>query len=170
MRTFTRSFTLAVLPVLTAMVGLVGCSTETPMPVTGTVSLAVIPGADQGGRPFSTAMTQEVTTQPVWAGDADGTGSALITVNLGQREICWAVSVSAIDLPATSSHIHRAAPGVRGPIVVGLSAPDATGVSQGCSSGLDADLLREILTTPDAFYVNVHNAPYPAGAVRGQLP
>jgi hypothetical protein len=168
MRTFTRSFALAVFPVLAAVVGLAGCASESPMTV-GTVSLAVIPGADHGGRPFSTILTQEVTTQPVWAGDPDGAGSALITVNLGQREICWDVSVSAISLPATASHIHRAAPGVRGAIVVGLTAPNAAGTSRGCTSGLDADLLREILQSPEAFYVNVHNAPYPAGAVRGQL-
>jgi hypothetical protein len=134
-----------------------------------TVRLAVVSGADHGGAPFRTAMTQEVTTTPVWAGDPDGTGEALITINRGLQEICWQTSVSDIVLPATASHIHRAAAGVRGGIVVGLSAPDATATAAGCRTGVDRDLLNDILTSPEEFYVNVHTTDYPAGAVRGQF-
>lgn len=149
---------------------LIGCGQDTQIATAPTVRLAVIAGADHGGRPFSTPMTQEVTTTPVWAGDPDGAGDALITLNLGQLEICWQLSVSDIALPATSAHIHQAAPGVRGVIVVTLSAPDATGMAVGCASGLNRDLLAEILTSPESFYVNVHTTEFPAGAVRGQLP
>lgn len=167
MRPFTPSLALALFSLVT-VVGLAGCASESPM-AAGSVRLAVIAGAEHGGRPFSTALSQEITTQPVWAGDPDGTGSALLTVNLGQQEVCWDVAVSAIALPATSSHIHRAAPGVRGPIVLGLTPPNAAGVSVGCKTDVSRDLLREILLSPESFYVNVHNAPFPAGAVRGQL-
>ena len=150
--------------------GLAACRQETAIPVAvQTVRLALIAGAEHGGAPFSTPMTQEVTSTPPYAGDPNGTGTALITVNHGQREICWEVSVSDITLPATASHIHKAAPGVRGPIVVGLSAPDAAGRSVGCASGLDQALLRDILTNTAAYYVNVHTTDYPPGAVRGQL-
>ena len=138
-----------------------------------TVRLAVtqtrIAGSDHGGQPFATAMTQEVTHTPVWAGDADGSGDALITVNIGQGEVCWQLTASNITLPATAAHIHKAAPGVRGPIVVPLSAPDASGSATGCASGVSRDLLQEIVATPEAFYANVHTSDYPAGAVRGQL-
>jgi hypothetical protein len=129
----------------------------------------VIANADHGGAPFSTPLTQEVTSTPVYSGDVDGTGTARITVNHGQQEVCWEVSVSDILLPATSSHIHRAPRDVRGGIVVVLSPPDATGESSGCASGVDRTLIQEILTNPAAFYVNVHTSDYPAGAVRGQL-
>jgi hypothetical protein len=115
-------------------------------------------------------MTQEVWHTPmVYAGDPDGTGSALITVNRGLGEVCWQVSVSGIALPASLSHIHRAAPGFQGPPVVTLTPPDASGVSSGCRIDVDPALLKEIVDSPESFYVNAHNSVYPAGAVRGQL-
>ncbi len=33
----------------------------------------------------------------------------------------------------------------------------------------DRDLIVAILTNPSAYYFNVHNATFPAGALRGQL-
>jgi len=104
-----------------------------------------------------------------YAGDPDGTGSALITVNRGQGEVCWHLSVANITLPASLSHIHRAAPGVQGPPVVTLTPPDASGASSGCKSDVDPALLNELVESPESFYVNVHNSVYPPGAVRGQL-
>jgi hypothetical protein len=135
-----------------------------------TVQLALVAGADHGGRPLSTHMTQEVTSTPVWAGDPDGVGSALITLNHGRGEVCWQLDVSNLTLPATASHIHKEAPGVRGPIVVPLSAPDNSGSATGCASGVDRDLIQDILINPGSYYVNVHTSDFPPGAVRGQLP
>jgi hypothetical protein len=118
-------------------------------------------------------MTREVFTDPVTnvthQGDPDGFGDALITVNRGQGEVCWELSASNILLPGTAAHIHKAAPGRPGPVVVPLSAPDASGFSAGCRSVADTDLLRDILVNPAAYYVNVHNTDFPPGAIRGQL-
>ncbi len=162
------SLALLVASVAVVPAALTGCGGELPTS-SETVKLAIIGGAEHGGRPMSTHMTQEVTSVPVWAGDPDGTGSALLTVNLGKGEICWELAVADILLPATASHIHEAAPGIRGAIVVGLSAPNATGQSSGCRSDVDRDLIRRILQSPASFYVNVHNADFPPGAIRGQL-
>lgn len=147
----------------------VACSSEAPLPTAGTVHLDVIAGGHHGGAPSTVAMTQEVTSAPAWAGDPDGRGDARLTINVGQGEVCWEIAVRDIALPATAAHIHEAPVGVRGPVVVGLSAPGADGATSGCASGVNRELLRRLLTDPSAFYVNVHTTDFPAGAVRGQM-
>ena len=160
-----RSTNLAVFSALTAL--LAGCGS--PTPTEATVHLAVLAGADQGGRPFHHWMAQEVTVVPQYVGDPDGVGEALITINLGRREVCWELSVSNVGLPATAAHIHHAPVGIRGGISVFLSPPGASGTATGCATDQDGELLREILVRPEDFYVNVHTTEYPAGAVRAQL-
>jgi hypothetical protein len=159
-----------ILAALMAAAPLTGCGEESPPTAPQTVQLALVAGAEHGGASLSRIMTQEVTTTPApWRGDPDGSGLALLTVNVGQQAVCWELSVSAITLPATASHIHKAPPGTAGPAVVFLSPPDAAGRAAGCRSGLSRDLLREILTSPESFYVNVHTSDFAPGAIRGQL-
>ena len=156
---------LTSLTIITA--ALAACTPDAP---TGahSVRLAVVPGAAHGGRPMATPLTQEAWTSG-YRGDSDGTGTALLTVNAGRREVCWQLAVQNITLPATAAHIHKALAGDLGAIVVHLSAPDLSGTATGCRSGLDRELLEDILEHPDDYYVNVHNATFPPGAVRGQL-
>ena len=153
-----------------ASITLAGCSGDDTFPseVT-TVSLAVVPDADHGGHPFPTDLTQEVWHHPTdYAGDPNGTGTALITVNLGQGEICWHTTVSGIVLPASASHIHKNVVDFQGGIYVFLTPPGASGEVSGCRSE-DRAKLKHIVQFPDSFYVNVHTSEYPVGAVRGQL-
>ena len=49
-----------------------------------------------------------------------------------------------------------------------LTTPDAAGHSEGCAT-VDAMLARQLAMMGHEFYVNVHTAPHPAGAIRGQL-
>ena len=133
------------------------------------LALALPAAAQQGGRPFTVEMTgaAERPLPPEGpGGDPDGVGSATFRVNPGQGRICYTLAVANID-PATAAHIHRAPPELAGPIVVHLEAP-TDGSSEGCVD-IDRALAQEIVRTPEAFYVNVHNLPYPRGAVRGQL-
>lgn len=102
------------------------------------------------------------------AGDPDGSGFASVFVDAGAGEVC--VFIEVVDIAtATAAHIHAGAEGVAGAVVVTLPTPDASGVADGCVTGLDALVLQDIHDNPQNYYVNVHNADYPDGALRGQL-
>lgn len=126
--------------------------------------LATAAVAQTGGRPLQASLTG--AAEVPGPGDPDGTGSARITVNPGRTQVCYKLSVANIA-PATMAHIHEAAPTAAGPVVVTLGAP-TTGASSGCVTVTSA-LALEILKDPGDYYVNVHNAEFPGGAVRGQL-
>ncbi len=117
-----------------------------------------------GGRPLSTTLSG--AAEVPGPGDTDGSGQASITVNPGQGQICYTLSVSDIAT-AAAAHIHEAPAGVAGPVVVTLVAP-ASGESSACAD-VSRELALEILKNPADYYVNVHNADFPSGAVRGQL-
>lgn len=120
--------------------------------------------ADDSGRKFTTTLTG--AAEVPGPGDPDGSGTATITLNHGQGTVCWDLAVEDIA-SATASHIHVAPAGVAGPVVVPLSPP-TNGTSSGCAL-VDRGLIKAIIQNPEAYYVNVHNAVYPAGALRGQL-
>lgn len=120
--------------------------------------------ANAGGRALSTTLTG--AAESPGPGDPDGSGQATLTLNPGQGEICYELSVTGIA-PATAAHIHVGPPGQAGPVVVPL-VPPTSGASSGCATA-DRDLIKAIMKNPELYYVNVHNAQFPAGAVRGQL-
>jgi CHRD domain len=130
------------------------------------VSLAlIVPAAAAGGRPFTTTLTGAAEVNAAGVpnqGDLDGIGTASLRVNPGKGEVCWTIAVSGVD-PITAAHIHIAPPTAPGPIVVPLDP-----YSGGCTE-VDRDVALAIIKNPDSYYVNVHNAPFPAGALRGQL-
>lgn len=100
-------------------------------------------------------------------GDPDGSGKAQITVVKGQGQVCYVIQVYGIA-PATAAHIHVGPAGEAGPVVVTLGTPDANGYARGCVAA-SSSLIAAINRNPSGYYVNVHNAEYPAGAIRGQL-
>ncbi len=100
-------------------------------------------------------------------GDADGSGTAVIRLNKGKGEVCYELTASGIA-PATAAHIHVGPPGIAGPVVVPLAAPTSGSVSA-CATGVNAELIKAIAKSPGDYYVNVHNAEFPAGAIRAQL-
>ena len=138
----------------------------------GPASAAKLVGADQGGRPFTTTLSGAEEVHPMTgalgAGDPDGSGLATLTVNPGQGEVCYELSVEDIMLPAIGAHIHFGDAGANGPIVVPLNPPNASGVSSGCAE-VSRELALAIIQDPEGYYVNVHTSDFPAGAIRGQL-
>jgi len=128
--------------------------------------LALTSIAADGGRKFNISMTG--AAEAPGPGDPDGSGRAKLRLNPGQGEVCFKLKVSNIALPATGAHIHKAPAGSPGPIVVPLTPPDASGSSRGCVAA-DRQLIKDIIQNPEEYYVNVHNADFQPGAVRGQL-
>jgi hypothetical protein len=129
------------------------------------IATAAIAGPATGGAKLTTVLTG--AAEVPGPGDPDGRGEATIIVNPGKSQICWEINVRDIDV-ATAAHIHSAPAGIAGPVVLGLSAPVTNNNSTGCET-VDRGLADAIRKAPQGYYVNVHNATYPAGAIRGQL-
>src|SRR5215208_4552454 len=126
------------------------------------ILLTVLALTSVAGRGLTFTTTLTGAAEAPGPGDPDGTGTATITLLPSTSMICWEIQVSGITLPATAAHIHEAPVGVPGPVVVPLSAPDATGFASGCAS-VDREEIVDILQDPEEYYVNVHNVDYPNG-------
>lgn len=118
-----------------------------------------------GGRPFTVELTGAAERPVPPGGDPDGSGTAHITLNQGQGEVCFDITVAGVDT-ILAAHIHRAPTTEAGPVVVPFDV-HINGLN-GCVAA-DADLIKEIRQNPGDFYVNVHNAAFPGGALRAQL-
>jgi len=95
-------------------------------------------------------------------GDPDGRGTAEIKIT--GRKVCWEIKVSGVQ-KIVAAHIHKGRPGSAGPVVVPFGKVYK---AKGCTT-TTAAIAAAIEKTPSAYYVNVHNAKYPGGALRGQL-
>lgn len=132
--------------------------------IVASLAFATAGGATGVDRVLATVLIG--ATEVPGPGDPDGIGAAVVTIDTDADRVCWLLAVKRIQLPATAAHIHAAPAGVSGPVVVDFTAPNAFGISFGCTVDADADA---IAANPAAYYVNVHTADFPAGAVRGQL-
>jgi hypothetical protein len=105
------------------------------------------------------------------AADPDGEGAAAVTIDPANTEVCIDMRVANLDT-VVAAHIHHAAAGSNGPVVVpagGMSFANLpTPTSANCVD-VDAMLIADMIANPASYYVNVHTSAYPAGAVRGQL-
>ena len=125
----------------------------------------VLSAQDQpGGRPLTIRLTG--AAEVPGPGDPDGTGTARLTLNPGKNQVCYELTVDKIA-PANGAHIHAGALDKAGPPIVTLTPP-ANGSSKECAP-LDQEKIMDIIKNPGNYYVNVHNAEFPNGALRGQL-
>jgi hypothetical protein len=99
-------------------------------------------------------------------GAPSGVGVAVIAFH-GSSVVCWRFAHLHGFTNATFAHIHRGPKGRSGNIVVPLSIGPALH-HQGCVSVIRA-LVKAIEHNPRGYYVNIHSAKYPGGAVRAQL-
>ena len=103
----------------------------------------------------------------VGGGDVDGSGRAEVSVSDELDQVCYDLNDIRGIGPITAAHIHRGAAGTNGPPVVTFTRANEGGY-KGCTGA--SEFIQEFLEgNPNAFYVNVHTAEYPNGAIRGQL-
>jgi hypothetical protein len=107
------------------------------------------------------------------AGDTDANGNALVMTNASEGLVCFKVVVGNVD-PIVAAHIHKAPAGQAGPVVIPLlpagklTTDGANQTISGCTQA-DPALVADLEANAAQYYVNVHNAAFPAGAARGQL-
>jgi hypothetical protein len=131
----------------------------------------------ESDRPFAAGIVRMDGAQEApGPGDTDGRGTFAFLAT--GNKLCYVITARRIE-PATAAHIHQAPRGVPGPILIGLETP-TDGLSFDCITAVSNDTpnsqmvllqseLDAIIANPAGHYANVHNAPFPAGAIRGQL-
>ncbi|QXJ25728.1 CHRD domain-containing protein [Actinomadura graeca] len=162
-----------------------GSSSGAPSPAAGASQQPAPPQTGQQGEPapqgrvatnkarnkpvFLVARLSGANEVPASAGDADGSGTALVRVQ-GDR-VTFALDWNGITAP-TLGHIHRGPAGVNGDVAVPLfaSAMPATVTSAaGAVTVTDPATADGLRANPGNWYVNLHTKENPKGAVRAQL-
>ena len=103
--------------------------------------------------------------------DVDGRGVVSILFRgTNYNVLCYLIRVDDIATP-NAAHIHIGSVADAGGIVLDLAPPPEAGPAgvSGACKGVTPTLSAQIRNEPWKYYVNVHNATFPNGAVRGQL-
>ncbi|MGI8685075.1 MAG: CHRD domain-containing protein [Acidimicrobiales bacterium] len=112
-------------------------------------------------------------------GDPNGTAEVyMFGIDGDPTTLCYVLTVDGIET-ATAAHIHKGGPGTNGPVVANLAAPGDGDAADCLTQGEvgpattpkfpTGEPVQQILANPGDYYVNVHNADFPGGALRGQL-
>lgn len=123
--------------------------------------------------PQASAHSSEQTArmsgkQVVGRGDRDARGSARFRSSSEITTVCYKLRFSGAG-PARSAHIHQAVRGQNGDTVFTLFSKRRRSPAEGCDHNVDETLIESIQASPQSYYVDVHTAKYPKGALRGQL-
>jgi hypothetical protein len=123
-------------------------------------------GTTAAGTTTATVFKNALTgTQAIPA--ASTTATALVTTAVDNVAKTLAVAVNTIGITGTEAHVHEAAPGRNGQIVVPLSQTSGgSGIWFAKASLSDAQTSSVM---DGNYYVDVHSAAFPNGEVRGQI-
>lgn len=114
----------------------------------------------------SYTATLSGTNEVPGPGDPDGAATASVTVNTTTGAVCVNASTTALE-PISAMHLHEGAAGAAGPVRVDFAVTSGSTVAK-CVSTTPAQATA-IAAAPASFYLNIHTAGFPDGAVRGQL-
>ena len=125
---------------------------------------------------FAASYKYTVTLTPTGLKNSQGTpitvgsGTATITLYPARRQVCYAITVHGIKLPAKGASIKTYKKGSVGSTVVTLGAPGTSGTSNGCvRRGLRRSTINAIHSSPSQYYVIITTTNTPVGALRGTL-
>jgi hypothetical protein len=133
-----------------------------------TLSAAIVQAAEPhrtGGHAVKAVL--EGTAEVPRPGDTDGMGAFAARVDPASGRLCYSLKVRDITA-ATAAALYRAPDGKAGEEVLKLQAPADNSEATACTS-IDPALAQSIVASPAEFYVNVRNAEFADGAIRGQL-
>ncbi|MBX9663453.1 CHRD domain-containing protein [Novosphingobium sp.] len=101
----------------------------------------------------------------VGGGAPEGNGAFRVEINTETGDFCYTLYGEKISAP-TMAHVHTGAAGTDGGPVITM---DVTGKGSDMCIAVEPDKLKPIIANPAGYYVNIHTADFPGGAVRGQL-
>ena len=135
---------------------------------------------------FTTQLSPANEVPPIGNSENTGRGAVQITFDV-TRDASGAVTAGTVSFdlqlngfPGTTAvvaaHIHSAAAGVNGPIIVNtgitngaVTTTDGVGTFHVSGISVPAATIQNIVNNPAAFYFNVHSTQNPGGFSRGQL-
>jgi Cu/Zn superoxide dismutase len=137
------------------------------------VGIALVVTAGAAARPEATSIQlrtvmnaeQEVPAPSGDVSNARGTFSATLSRSDSGASISWQMSFSGLTGAAGAAHIHQAATGSPGPVVLALCGPCQSPLS---GTGNVTEAVADAIESGNA-YVNVHTAANGPGEIRGQL-
>ncbi|MFC6080428.1 CHRD domain-containing protein [Sphaerisporangium aureirubrum] len=147
---------------------------------TGLVAAALTPAAAQAA-PAATGSADAyfigrlsgANEVPVAGGPAvgDRDGSAYVVIRISGNRVSFAGRWAKIGAP-TAFHIHKGKAGTNGDVKIGFFGEALPGSARAVAGGVtvnDRALLAGIRKNPKNWYLNLHTAQFPGGAVRAQL-
>lgn len=175
---------------LALMLAVVGCSTATTTTTAASTIETTAPSTTAPSAPSTTGTAAGATAftadlsgkDPVPPNSSTATGQATFTLSSDGSSMSFELTVDNL-VDVTAAHIHMAAAGQEGPVVVPLfTGPAKTGsftgvLAQGTLTAADfkADLQGKTMSDLVALiqagtaYVNVHTKAFPGGEIRGQV-
>lgn len=161
---------------LTLVTALAACGSDSPTsPTTGPIV-------------FTSALSAANEVPPVTNADANGRGTATMTLNVERDSsgaptsggtMNFVIQLSGLSAPTNlvGAHIHPGPAGQNGTVIIstGLNAASGTSLANGSGTLTFSDInvslanAQAIYNNPAGHYFNVHSVINTGGAVRGQL-